>query len=121
MQNEAEKLFREVEALPKQGRRRLYTADLRRRVVAFVEKRIAAGGTESSASVELGIHQATITDWRGGKKRRRTKTTKATKRVRPVELVAPAKAETMVLVLGASARVEGLTIDHVVALVKGLA
>ena len=69
MEEEAKELFREIEALPEQGRRRLYTASLRRRVVAFVEKRIAAGGSESKASVEVGIHQATITDWRGGKKR----------------------------------------------------
>ncbi|MGH1341333.1 MAG: IS630 transposase-related protein [Nannocystales bacterium] len=118
MEEEGQALFREIEALPKQGRRRLYTADLRRRVIAFVEKRIAAGGSESKASVEVGIHQATITGWRGGKKRN-AKATKATKRVRPIELVEPAKKSGPVLVLG-SARVEGLTLDDVLVLVKGL-
>ena len=116
MEEEGRELFREIEALPKQGRRRLYTASLRRRVVAFVEKRIAAGGSESKASVEVGIHQATITDWRGGKKRNAKK---ATKRVRPIELVEPAKKSGPVLFLG-TARVEGLTLADVLVLVKGL-
>ena len=116
MEEEGKELLREIEALPKQGRRRLYTASLRRRVVAFVEKRIAAGGSESKASVEVGIHQATITGWRGGKKRNARK---ATKRVRPIELVEPAKKSGPVLFLGA-ARVEGLTLADVLVLVKGL-
>lgn len=119
MEEEGKELIREIEALPKQGRRRLYTADLRRRGVAFVEKRIAAGGSESKASVEVEIHQATITDWRGGKKRTATKATKATKRIRPVEVVEPAKKSGPVLVLG-GARVEGLTLADVLVLVKGL-
>ena len=116
MEEEGKELFREIEALPKQGRRRLYTASLRRRVIAFVEKRIAAGGSESKASAEVGIHQATITGWRGGKKRNAKK---ATKRVRPVEVVEPVRRSDPVLVLGA-ARVEGLTLADVLVLVKGL-
>ena len=116
MEEEGKALFREIEALPKQGRRRLYTASLRRRVIAFVEKRIADGGSESKASAEVGIHQATITGWRGGKKQ---DPKKATKRVRPVEVVEPAKKSGPVLVLG-GARVEGLTLADVLVLVKGL-
>lgn len=105
MEEEGKELFREIEALSKQGRRRLYTAGLRRRVVAFVEKRIAAGGSESKASLGVGIHQATITDWRGGKKRNAKK---ATQRVRPIEFVEPPKRSGPILFSGA-ARVEGRT------------
>ena len=48
-------MFREIEAMPKAGRRWLCTASLRRRVVPFVEKRIAAGGSESNGKLELRL------------------------------------------------------------------
>ncbi len=55
------------------GRRRLYTAALRRRMVALVERRVATSGTESSASAELGLHRAALRDSRSKRKRNRTK------------------------------------------------
>jgi len=116
MQDEARKLWAEVEALPKRGQRRLYTADLRRRVVAFIERRIAAGISETNASAELGINQATVADWRG---RRKTQAKNPT-RVRAVEIVESHESSKPVLILGASARVEGLSVADVLTLVKGL-
>ena len=120
VKSEAEALFDEVAALPMNGRRRLYTADLRRRVLAFIEKRIAEGGSECKASAELGIHQATITGWRGGKKRSPKKRHRATK-VRAVEVVATTRESTgPVLLFGSGARIEGLSTVDIIALVKGV-
>ena len=120
MDDKADELQREVEQLPKSGRRRLYSEELKRRVLAYVERRIAGGSTESKASVELGIHQATISDWRGRKKRRTKKSKPKSSRVRSVEVVASPKRGGLVLVFGTGTRVEGVTVEDVVALAKEL-
>lgn len=117
MDPELDEIKKRLEALPRSGRKRRYTADLKRRVVAYVQRQVAEGKTESAVSRELGLFQGTVSDWRTGGVR--TKPRKQTT-VRPVELARNEKAPALTLVLGDEARVEGLSLAQVIEVVKAL-
>ncbi len=117
MDPEIEELKKRVESVPRVGRKRRYTADLKRRVIAYVEKQIADGKTESWASKELGLFQGTVSEWRRGRSRAKPRT--SCDRVRPVEL-AQTEGETLTLVLGGEARIEGLSLEQAIEVAKAL-
>jgi len=118
MDPEVEDIKKRVEALPRIGGKRQYTADLKRRVIAYVERRIADGSSECAASKELGFFQGTIGEWRRGGSRGKSK--KSRSRVRPVELAPPKKQELLTLVLAGNVRVEGLSLEQVIEVAKAL-
>ena len=90
MDGEAEKIRRRIEALPKRGNKRQYTAAVKQAVLEFVVRCGEAGQTEAAACKAIGMHQATVSEWRVGRRNRTAaKMAKRPTRVRPVE-VAPA-------------------------------
>ncbi len=121
MDVELEDLRRRLAELPVEGGKRQYTADVKRRVLGYVERRIAGGATEAAACKAVGMHQATIAVWNGRKKRATAKPRpkpKAT-RVRAVEVVAtPAKSDSWTLVFPGGAHVDGLGLEQVVEVAK---
>ena len=125
MDAELLKLRKVIEGLPKVGRRRAYTADVRRRILAFVGHEVAAGRSEAAACNAVGMHQATVSEWNGSRKRRASTKKKSTPRVRAVEVVAPevtgsSSSSRLSLAFPGGARVDGLTIADVVVFAKGL-
>ena len=107
-----------MEQLPKRGRRRQYTADVKRRVLAYRERRLADGASEATACKELGLDQSTVVQWRSGRRTQKRRSGRGDI-VRPVEVAAPRTGQ-LVLVLPGDARVEGLSLEQVVQLAKAL-
>jgi hypothetical protein len=121
MAMDAEQLKKRIGGLTKIGGKRQYTAALKKDVLEYVAGRISAGATEAAACNELELHQATVTGWRKGPRRRAEKDTAAPSRIRRVEIAAPTRASEMVLVLPGGARVEGLGLADIVELARSLA
>lgn len=124
MESEIETIKAQLEKLPKRAGKRQYTAAAKQAVVRFVTRWTEAGRTESSACEALGIHQATVANWRRGRKRRaapKPKLEPAT-RVRPIEVasVEQSRLGALALHLPGDARVEGLTVEDLVRLIEGL-
>lgn len=119
MGGEVEELRRKLESLPRMGKRRIYTAALKKRVLEMVEGMVAKGMKSSSACEALGIHQGTVSDWRKGGRERRS-TPKKRGRVKPVEIATPSMASELVMVLPGGARVEGLNVDQLIELTRAL-
>lgn len=120
MAMDAEQLKKRIAGLIKIGGKRQYTAALKKDVLEYVAARISAGASEAAACNELELHQATVTGWRKGPRRRGEKEA-APSRIRRVEIAAPTSAREVVLVLPGGARVEGLGLADVVELARSLA
>ena len=112
---EARRLRKELEA-QERGRGKRYDRALRARVVAFAEKRRGEGRTWTAIATELGARFETVRRWCTG---RRPRTALA---LRPVEVIAEAATPSLALALVSQGglRVEGVTLDDVVALVRAL-
>ncbi|MBL4683414.1 MAG: hypothetical protein JKY37_02400 [Nannocystaceae bacterium] len=127
MDAELLELRRTIAKLPKVGRRRAYTADIRGRIVAFVAREVAAGRSEAAACNAVGMHQATVSEWNGGRKKRASAKKKSAPRARVVEVVAakpaassPPAPSPLSLLFPAGVRVDGLTIADVAAFAKAV-
>ena len=116
MKSELEELHGRLAALPKQGRKRMYTTDLKRRVLEYCEARVASGATESTACGELGVDQSTVSVWRRG---RRGGTKGRNGCVRAVELEQQPSRVSPTLVVG-SVRVEGLSLAELIEAARAL-
>lgn len=119
MDGELEDIRERLAQLPKRGTKRQYTADVKPRVIEYVVRTIDDGGTEAAACAAVGIHQATVTEWRKGP-RQRSKSKRRRNCVRPVELAAAQSESGLALVLPGGARVEGLNLEQVVEVAKAL-
>jgi hypothetical protein len=120
MAMDVEQLKKRIADLTKISGKRQYTAAVKKEVLEYVAARIGDGASEAAACNELGLHQATVTGWRlGPKKRRRHE--KATPTIRPVEIAARTNAHALVLVLPGGARVEGLELSDIAELARSLA
>lgn len=81
------------------------------------------GQSGAAACKAIGMHQATVSEWRKGPRRRAaTKKTKRPTRVRPVEVaVGPGPvSSSLTLQFPGGARVEGLELADVVELARAL-
>jgi len=100
--------------------RRHYTIALRNELIEYARRRVAAGASMTAAAKELGLSGAMMIEWlkRSGVETLRSKR----KRLRQVEVEAsrgePRRG--LVLLLGHGARIEGLEIDDVIALMRSL-
>lgn len=119
MAGEVEELRRKLDNLPRVGKRRIYTAALKRRVLETVDAMVADGMKQAHACEALGIHQGTVADWKRGGRRMRS-TSKKRSRVVPVEVAATSPAAELTMVLPGGIRVEGLKVDQLIELTKAL-
>ena len=120
MDGEAEKIRRRIEALPKRGNKRQYTAAVKQAVLDFVAQCGEAGQTEAAACKAIGMHQATVSEWRGGRRPRDSTKAKRPTRVRPVEVAPAHVTSSLTLQFPGGARVEGLALSQVIELAKAL-
>ena len=121
MAMDADQLKKRIAGLTKIGGKRQYTAALKKDLLEYVAARISAGASEAAACNELELHQATVTGWRKGPRRRTEKEPAVHSRIRRVEIAAPTRAREVVLVFPGGARVEGLGIEDIVELARSLA
>ena len=117
--DEVAALAAEVSALPRNSAgHRVYPAKLRPRILAAQAKHVASGGSTREFSARLGIHAATLTYWSEGKPKGKKQS-----RVRRVRLsdepVHATPAAVAVVVLPGGARIEGLTMDQLIAIARG--
>lgn len=113
-------LAREIaEAQRERGPRNRFDERLRGRVVAAVQKRIAAGDSITALIRELGLGRNTLTEWLARSPTRGNSTTATTALV-PV-VIGPSRHEpSFVLELGGG-RIKGLKLDDIAELVRRLA
>jgi hypothetical protein len=119
MSIDAETLKKRIAVLPKIANKRQYTAAVKKDVIEYVVARISEGTSESAACQELELHQATVTGWRRGPKRKNDNG-RSRGSIRPVEVAASVKSRALVLVLPGGARVEGLDVSDVAELARSL-
>jgi transposase-like protein len=105
----SDELKRELAAARIEGQR-FFPANLKERALAYARERWQAGVTLSAVARELGLQAGTLAFWQG-------KRTPA-KAVRPV-VVRPSE-RTYTVRAGRSARVDGLTLNEVAALLEKL-
>lgn len=110
---EARRLREAIEA-QERGRGKRYDPALRARIVAFAEKRRAEGRSWMAIATELGIAFETVRRWCGG---RGARTALA---LRPVEVIAEPLSTPLSVTSRAGLRVEGVTLDDVIVLVRAL-
>lgn len=120
MSIDAETLKKRIATLPKIAGKRQYTAAVKTDVIAYVVARIAQGASEAAACQELELHQATVTGWRKGPKRK-AKSGRSRGSIRPVDFAVSVDSRTLVLVLPGGARVEGLDVSAIAELARSLA
>ena len=124
-QDQLESLRRRINDTPanSDGRRR-YTAPLKRDLVAFACERQKAGWTQRQIAKALDISKATVCCWVGNKGRATKKKRKSAKtsplKVVKVQAVKATPVSSPSLLLASGHRIEGLSFDQLVQLVKEL-
>ncbi|MEW5743789.1 MAG: hypothetical protein AB1938_33060 [Myxococcota bacterium] len=119
-ESEAEALAKEIAALSPQKKARRYPDALRARVVEWARGRLAGGASLASVCQEVGISEPTLHRFLGlsrGSERERAGFT----RVRVVAPKPVGMTEAVVLRGPLGVTVEGLSVDDVARLLKGLA
>lgn len=117
---EAEALAREIAALSPQKKARRYPEGLRARVVEWARGRLAGGASLASVCREVGISEPTLHRFLGLSRESERERAGFT-RVRVVGPKPEAKARAVVLRGPCGVTVEGLSVDDVARLLKGLA
>jgi transposase-like protein len=103
-----------VSTLPS-GRRRRYARALKARIVDVAQARRAQGATWTQLAEQLGVSLETLRRWCA------MTSTKGPARMRRVRVVAhPAASSVVSLVSASGHRVEGLTLEQVVVLLRAL-
>lgn len=110
------RLLRQAIEAHDRGRGRRYSPELRARVAAFAAKRRAEGATWKAIAAELGATFETVRRWG----RRPSRSSRTALALRPVEVVAKPVASSLAVVALSGLRVEGLTLDDVIVLVRAL-
>lgn len=113
--HEARRLRAELGAQERRRGKR-YDRGLRDRIVAFAMQRRAEGRSWMAIATELDARFETIRRWCAS--RRTTPTTALA--LRPVEVVADREAAALSVVSRSGLRVEGVTLDDVIVLVREL-
>lgn len=108
-----------IEARPKTAAgRRVYTASLKREVVAFARAASAEGWTQKQVGDALGLNKATVCGWvRDGKPKSKAKAPL----VKAVRVEPPRAKAGVTLELAGGHRVEGLAVTQLAELIKALA
>ena len=111
---EALRLKREL-AVQERGRGKRYDRALRARIVAFAEHRRSEGRSWAAIATELGGRFETIRRWCESRWPQRTALA-----VRPVEVVGDGGGTTLAVVSRSGLRVEGLTLDEAIAILRSV-
>jgi hypothetical protein len=106
--------LRELLAGQERGRGKRYDRTLRERIVAFAERRRAEGRSWAAIATELGARFETVRRWCRG----RRPDTRSALALRRVEVVADRAAPPLAIVSRAGLRVEGATLDEVIAILR---
>jgi hypothetical protein len=109
---DARRLRQEL-AAQERGRGKRYERALRDRIVAFAERRRREGRSWAAIAAELGARFETIRRWCRGRSDRTTSLA-----LRPVAVVADAAQEGIAVVSRSGLRVEGATLDEVIAILR---
>ena len=116
---EAEGLRGEIAGLSNHPNSRRYEPSLRQRVIAWAQKRVAAGASIASLCKEIGIGEPTLHKFLGNPGRRAAKKSVGFNRVK---VVAPRAVAELVVVHGpCGTAIEGLSLEGVAQLFKRLA
>lgn len=111
---QASALYDAVSALPS-GRSRRYSPALKARILDVVQARRAQGTSWAQLAEQLGVSLETLRRWCA------TTSTKGTTRMRRVRVVPDRAAGSVVSLVSASGnRVEGLTLEQVLTLLRAL-
>jgi len=116
---EAKQLRTEVAKLRPDKRRR-YPDELRRRILGWVDRAVAAGHAESECSKAIAVKTWRFTLWRRLETRPAMHEAESLALV-PIEVPALASVSLISLVAPSGYRVEGLSLDQLVALLRELA
>lgn len=118
---EVEGLRGEIAGLSNHPNSRRYSASLRERVVAWAEKRVAAGTSIASLCREIGIGEPTLHKFLGKPTGRAAK--KKSAGFKRVKVIAPAAviARAMVMRGPCGISVEGLSLEDIAEVLKRLA
>jgi hypothetical protein len=117
--DEGKQLRIEVSKLRPDKRRR-YGADLRGRILGWVDRAVASGMLEVDCSRLLGIKGYRFTLWRRSKERP-AKVERESLALVPIDSPPVPMASGLAFVTPSGYRVEGLGLDHIVALLRELA
>ncbi len=110
---EARRLRQEL-AARERGRGKRYERALRDRVIVFAKHRRAGGRSWAAVATELGARYETIRRWCEGRPPRRS----TALALRPVEVVAERVTTRLAVVSRSGLRVEGATLDEVLAILR---
>ncbi|MFO0737348.1 MAG: hypothetical protein U0270_15770 [Labilithrix sp.] len=111
--HEARRLKQEL-AAQERGRGKRYDRALRERIVAFAAERRSQGRSWAAIATELGARFETVRRWCQAKR----PTAPTALALRPVEVVAERASTPLAIVTRSGLRVEGATIDDVIALLR---
>jgi hypothetical protein len=110
---EARRLRQEL-AAQERGRGKRYERALRDRVVAFAKHRRGEGRCWAAIATELGARYETIRRWCEGRPPPRS----TALALRPVEVLAEREMPPLAVVARSGLRVEGATLDEVIAILR---
>lgn len=110
---EARRLRQEL-AAQERGRGKRYDRTLRDRVVVFAKHRRGEGRSWAAIATELGARYETIRHWCEGRPPPRS----TALALRPVEVVAERVTTPLAVVSRSGLRVEGATLDEVIAILR---
>jgi hypothetical protein len=116
LSDETKQLRAEVAALHP-GRGRKYPAELRWRILGWVDRELAAGSHEAACGLALGIPSHRFEEWRRRERERDADAVSAT--LVPVE-VSGALAAPLTLTTPSGFRIEGLTLADAIAILRAL-
>ena len=122
-QDQLEKLRSRIDDVPHNadGRRR-YTAPLKRDLIAYARARQAEGWMQRQIANALGVSKATLCCWVGkGEKRAAASAKSKASRIKSVVVTSPtSRPSSPVLVLASGHRIEGLSVQQLITMVKAL-
>ena len=116
---EAKQLRHEILKLRPDKRRR-YDDALRRRILSWVERAVAAGNSELDCSKAIGVKKWRFTLWRR-LEARPPESERAQLALVHIEAPPSAMPNALVLVAPSGYRVEGLSLEQVATMLRGLA
>jgi hypothetical protein len=102
-------------------RRRRYPDELRRRLVDWVQRAITAGLTEADCGKLVGIKTWRFRCWRATPELATTKEQREPLALVPIAITTTASSAGISLVAPSGHRIEGLTLEQAVALLRELA
>lgn len=96
------------------GRGKRYSAGLKARIIEFAHSRRSEGASWATIAGDIGIAFETVRRWCMAERR------KAPRKMLPVRVVSDRAERTVSVVSASGYRIEGLTLDEAIAVVRAL-